>query len=109
MRSDPDRRRDPWRVDGARGADLTDERAAHVTEAIQPALRALASSLAECVWQKADIAAAMKKVLSEQGLKMPQLAMPVRVLVMGTAHTPSIDAVLELLGQKNVIQRLQSL
>jgi glutamyl-tRNA synthetase len=86
-----------------------DERAAHVTEAIQPALRALASSLAECVWQKADIAAAMKKVLSEQGLKMPQLAMPVRVLVMGTAHTPSIDAVLELLGQKNVIQRLQSL
>jgi glutamyl-tRNA synthetase len=86
-----------------------DERTAHVTEAIQPALRALASSLAECEWQKADIAAAMKKVLSEQGLKMPQLAMPVRVLVMGTAHTPSIDAVLELLGQKNVIQRLQSL
>ena len=31
------------------------------------------------------------------GLKMPQLAMPVRVLVMGTAQTPSLDAVLELL------------
>jgi glutamyl-tRNA synthetase len=25
---------------------------------------------------------------------MPQLAMPVRVLVMGTAQTPSLDAVL---------------
>lgn len=86
-----------------------EERAAHVTDAVQPALRSLAASLADCVWQKADIAAAMKKVLAEHGLKMPQLAMPVRVLVMGTAHTPSIDAVLELLGQKNVIDRLRKL
>jgi glutamyl-tRNA synthetase len=35
-------------------------------------------------------------VLRATGLKMPQLAMPVRVLVMGTAQTPSLDAVLEL-------------
>jgi glutamyl-tRNA synthetase len=32
---------------------------------------------------------------------MPQLAMPVRVLVMGTAQTPSLDAVLELLQSRN--------
>jgi glutamyl-tRNA synthetase len=86
-----------------------EERAAHVTDAAVPALRALTSALSDCTWQKADIAAAMKKVLAEQGLKMPQLAMPVRVLVLGTAQTPSIDAVLELLGRKKVIERLQSL
>jgi len=45
-------------------------------------------------------------VLAAVGLKMPQLAMPVRVLVMGTAQTPSLDAVLELLGREKVMARL---
>jgi glutamyl-tRNA synthetase len=39
---------------------------------------------------------AIKEVLAACSLKMPVLAMPVRVLVMGTAQTPSLDAVLEL-------------
>jgi glutamyl-tRNA synthetase len=46
-------------------------------------------------------------VLAATGLKMPQLAMPVRVLVMGTPNTPSLDAVLALHDQKNVIERLR--
>ena len=83
-------------------------RAAHITDAIRPALDALRVSLSECKWDKADIAAAIKGVLAQHGLKMPQLAMPVRVLVLGTAHTPSLDAVLELMGKKNVIERLQT-
>jgi glutamyl-tRNA synthetase len=39
---------------------------------------------------------------------MPQLAMPVRVLLMGTPQTPSLDAVLELLNRETVLQRLQN-
>jgi glutamyl-tRNA synthetase len=39
---------------------------------------------------------------------MPQLAMPVRVLVMGTAQTPSLDAVLALHHRDTVIERLRS-
>jgi len=39
-------------------------------------------------------------------MKMPQLAMPVRVLVLGTAQTPSLDAVLELLEREKVLARL---
>jgi glutamyl-tRNA synthetase len=39
-------------------------------------------------------------------MKMPQLAMPVRVLVMGTAQTPSLDSVLEICGREKVIARL---
>jgi glutamyl-tRNA synthetase len=35
---------------------------------------------------------------------MPQLAMPVRVLVMGTAQTPSLDAVLELCFARNCVE-----
>jgi len=41
-------------------------------------------------------------------LKMPQLAMPVRVLVMGSAHTPSLDAVLELFERDKVLARLKT-
>jgi len=84
------------------------ERELHVTDAVRPALAALVVALSDCDWTRPAIAAAMKRVLTEQGLKMPQLAMPVRVLVMGTAQTPAIDAVLELQGKKNVLARLQA-
>jgi glutamyl-tRNA synthetase len=39
---------------------------------------------------------------------MPQLAMPVRVLVMGTAQTPSLDAVLALHHKKVAVARLRN-
>jgi glutamyl-tRNA synthetase len=57
-------------------------------------------------WDVAHVSAAFKEVLTEQGLKMPQLAMPVRVLVMGTPQTPSVDAVLWLCGKEKVLHRL---
>jgi glutamyl-tRNA synthetase len=78
----------------------------HVTDAIKPAIAALADKLAVCAWDKASIAAVIKDVLATHGLKMPHLAMPVRVLVMGTAQTPSLDAVLELSGRTKVLNRL---
>jgi len=84
------------------------EKAQHVTEAIRPALTLLADKLAACAWDKASIAAAIKEVLTAQGLKMPQLAMPVRVLVMGTPQTPSLDAVLALSKREKILGRLQS-
>ncbi|MBL8370514.1 MAG: glutamate--tRNA ligase [Burkholderiaceae bacterium] len=82
------------------------EHALHVTDAVRPALRALAGRLGAVEWEKAAIAAAIKEVLKEAGLKMPQLAMPVRVLVMGTAQTPSLDAVLELCDREKVLASL---
>ncbi len=84
------------------------ELAQHVTDAVRPAVRSLAQQLEACPWDKAAIAAVIKSVLAEHGLKMPQLAMPVRVLVMGTAQTPSLDAVLALHDKKVVVGRLQN-
>ena len=81
--------------------------AQHITPAIQPAINALAQALQTCTWDKTGISAAIKQTLVENSLKMPQLAMPVRVLVMGTAHTPSLDAVLFLQKRENILQRLQ--
>ena len=85
-----------------------EDREKHVTSAVGPALDVLADALQACAWDKASIAAAIKEVLAAQGLKMPQLAMPVRVLTAGTPHTPSVDAVLELLGREKVTARLRN-
>jgi len=82
------------------------ELAQHVTAAVKPALQTLASKLGDCVWDKAGIAAAIKEVLSAHGLKMPQLAMAVRVLVAGSAHTPSLDTMLSLFIREKVVERL---
>ncbi len=82
--------------------------ARHVTEAAQPLLDAFAAAIAQVEWNREAIAAALKDVLKAQGAKMPQLAMPVRVLTLGTAHTPSVDAVLELLGREKILARLKN-
>lgn len=79
---------------------------AHVPADAAPAVEKLAVLLADCEWNKAAIAAAIKQVLGETGLKMPQLAMPVRMLVAGRQQTPSLDAFLSLMNQENVIARL---
>ena len=78
-----------------------------VPEAVRPALVQLADALATCEWSKASIAVAIKQVLTANSLKMPQLAMPVRVLVMGTPQTPSLDAILELMRREDVVARLK--
>jgi len=80
--------------------------AAHVTDAVRPALHSLRERLAACAWDAGAIAAAIKATLAEQGLKMPQLAHAVRVLVCARTQTPSLDAVLALFGREQVLQRL---
>jgi glutamyl-tRNA synthetase len=70
------------------------------------ALRALEQKLASVSWQRAEIGGAIKDVVKSSGLKMPQLAMPLRLMVTGRTQTPSIDAVLELLGRETVMARL---
>jgi glutamyl-tRNA synthetase len=80
----------------------------HITDGVRPALGMLARMLESCPWTKDDIALAIKETLRATGLKMPQLAMPVRVLVLGTAQTPSVDAVLALSLREQVLDRLKN-
>ncbi|MBK9235693.1 MAG: glutamate--tRNA ligase [Rhodoferax sp.] len=85
------------------------EAAQHLTAEVRPTLALLAGKLTGCDWTRAAIATVIKEVLATTGLKMPQLAMPVRVLVLGTAQTPSLDLVLELCGREKVLARLNSI
>jgi glutamyl-tRNA synthetase len=83
--------------------------AAHVTDSVRPALGALAERLSALTeWNKAAVQQALKETLLATGLKMPQLAVPVRVLVCGRTQTPSLDAVLAHFDRKKVLERLQS-
>ncbi|MDD5324654.1 MAG: glutamate--tRNA ligase [Polaromonas sp.] len=88
------------------GQASSEDVSAYVTDAVRPALASLAVALRQCEWNKAAIGTAIKQVLLETGLKMPQLAMPVRVLAMGTPQTPSLDAVLELMKREDAVARL---
>ena len=81
--------------------------AQHLTDAIKPALAQFVQQCGSIEWNKAAISAAMKEVLGAHKLKMPQLAMPLRLLVTGQLQTPSIDAVLELFGRETVVARMQ--
>jgi glutamyl-tRNA synthetase len=72
------------------------------------ALRMLRARLSAVPWQRAAISEAIKDVVKSSGLKMPQVAMPLRRLVTGRSQTPSIDAVLELLGRDLVLHRMSA-
>jgi glutamyl-tRNA synthetase len=74
--------------------------------AVGKALRMLKARLSTVRWERALLAEAIKEVVKSSGLKMPQVAMPLRRLVTGRTQTPSIDAVLELLGRETVLLRL---
>ena len=78
-------------------------RSATITAAIVPALEAFVARAAEIAWDRASISAMLKAVLAQHGLKMPQIAMPLRVLVAGQKETPSVDATLELFGRERVL------
>ena len=84
----------------------TGEATIELEENVSKALRMLKARLATVPWSRAAINDAIKEVIKSSGLKMPQLAMPLRLLLTGRAQTPSIDAVLELLGRETVLQRL---
>jgi glutamyl-tRNA synthetase len=73
---------------------------------VAKALRTLRARLSSVAWERPAINEAIKQVAKSSGLKMPQIAMPLRRLVTGRAQTPSIDAVLELIGRETVLARL---
>ena len=81
--------------------------AKHLTEPARAAMGVLAGRLADCDWNKDAIGACLKAVLAETGLKMPHLAVPVRLLVFGREQTPSVDAMLSQMPKQTVIARLR--
>ncbi|AOY00158.1 glutamate--tRNA ligase [Jeongeupia sp. USM3] len=57
-------------------------------------------------WDQASLGAFIKDFVKQQGVKMPQVGMPLRAKVCGITNTSSVDAVLALLGRDEVLRRL---
>ena len=80
---------------------------AHLVPEVLPALRELAGRFADAVWEAPALAALIKELLARHNLKMPKLAMPLRVMLVGQTHTPSVDAVLALFPRETVLARMK--
>jgi len=78
----------------------------HYGAEIRPALEQLRGRLAGIEWTRQRINETVKAVVAEHKLKLPKLAMPLRVMVSGGPQTPSIDATLELIGRDAVLERM---
>ncbi len=82
--------------------------AEHITPEIIPVIRELQEKLGRTEWNKQSINSLMKSVAAAHGLKFPKLAMPLRLLVTGETQTPSVDAVLELIGREETLKRISA-
>jgi glutamyl-tRNA synthetase len=78
----------------------------HYSAEARPALEDLKGKLAAVEWKREPINEAIKSVVAAHKLKMPKVAMPLRVMITGTAQSPSVDAVLELIGREEVLARM---
>ncbi|HZW23961.1 MAG TPA: glutamate--tRNA ligase [Gallionella sp.] len=79
----------------------------HLVPEVLPALRELAERFADVAWEAPALGALLKEVLAKHGLKMPKLAMPLRVMLVGQTHTPSVDAVIALFPRETVLARMK--
>ncbi|MBA0921958.1 MAG: glutamate--tRNA ligase [Nitrosospira sp.] len=57
-------------------------------------------------WNRQAIHDAIKVIASAHNIKLPKVAMPLRVMITGRTQTPSIDSVLELIGKEEVLKRM---
>ena len=70
-------------------------------------LRDICEQLADIEWTRDAISGVIKAVMKAHGLKMPQVAIPLRVVTLGVPQTPSIDAVVEVLGREATLSRVR--
>jgi glutamyl-tRNA synthetase len=80
----------------------------YYTADVREPLTVLRQRLETVQWTRQEINAQVKAVVAEHKLKLPRLAMPLRVMVTGEPQSPSIDAVLELLGRDEVLHRIDA-
>lgn len=80
----------------------------HLTPEILPVLRALAGRLQAAEWTAEAIHAEIDRAVTDNQLKFPKVAMPLRVMVTGGTQSPSIDAVMAILGREETLARIQS-
>jgi glutamyl-tRNA synthetase len=75
---------------------------------VLPALNTLLDALDTIDWSSENISTCIKETLKECGLKMPKLAMPLRILLTGSTQTPAIDKLLAIFQKSMVLDRIRA-
>lgn len=81
----------------------------HLTDVAKAALTDLRGRLASADFSPEALSKALKETLAATGLKMPQVAIPLRVALLGQPQSPAIDRVLAVLGRERTLERLDRL
>ncbi|MDO8334405.1 MAG: glutamate--tRNA ligase [Nitrosomonas sp.] len=90
-----------------RPLEPTDElRTQHLNAETKHLLTDLLEKFSHIEWTRESIHHEIKTAAKHHDVKLPKIAMPLRVMVTGEVHTPSIDAVLELLGREETLVRM---
>jgi glutamyl-tRNA synthetase len=59
-------------------------------------------------WTPENIYLVLKGIMDEMGIKMPVVAVPIRVLVFGEKISPVFDKTLALFGKETVLANIES-
>jgi glutamyl-tRNA synthetase len=78
----------------------------HINAEALELIKSFQGSLNKIDWTKEAIHNVMDEVVTLHAIKFPKLAMPLRVLLTGIAQSPSIDAVMAILGRDETMKRL---
>ncbi|MEQ1813539.1 MAG: glutamate--tRNA ligase [Candidatus Nitrotoga sp.] len=79
----------------------------HLTAEVVPAIQEFVARLQDIAWEASAMSALIKEVIGKYGLKMPKLAMPLRVMLAGQTQTPSVDALLALFPRELAVARIK--
>ena len=78
----------------------------HINTEALDLIKSFQAALIKIDWTKEGIHNVMNDVVTLHAIKFPKLAMPLRVLLTGIGQSPSIDAVMEILGHDETMKRL---
>jgi glutamyl-tRNA synthetase len=80
--------------------------AQHLNDANQQAVVWVKAQLASVEWSKPALAAMLKAAQTTFSVKTPQVMMPLRVLLTGSAQAPGVDALMLTLGREETLRRV---
>ena len=80
--------------------------AQHLTDANRPAISWIKEQLVTVEWSKPALAALLKEAQTKFGVKTPQVMMPLRIMLTGSAQAPAVDALLLTLGRASSVMRI---
>jgi glutamyl-tRNA synthetase len=82
--------------------------AQHLNDSSKPAIVWVREQLATVEWTKPALAAMLKEAQTKFNVKTPQVMMPLRVLLTGSAQAPAVDALLLTLGRVAALARIRA-